>query len=91
MRILHVIDSLGIYGAETVLLNLATEQRRRGDCPVLLSIGSPNVADKPLEIEARRRSIECVPLRMRGLNLAGGAEIMRIAHTQNVDVIHSHG
>jgi glycosyltransferase involved in cell wall biosynthesis len=91
MRILHVIDSLGIYGAETVLLNLATEQQRRGDRPVLLSISSPDVADKPIEIEARRRGIECVLLRMRGLNLAGGAEIMRIAHTRDVDVIHSHG
>ena len=91
MRILHTIDSLGIYGAETVLLNLATEQQRRGETPVLLSIGSPDVADKPIEIEARRRGIASVPLRMRGLNLAGGAEIMRVARTQNIDVIHSHG
>jgi glycosyltransferase involved in cell wall biosynthesis len=92
VRILHTIDSLGIYGAETVLLNLATEQQRRGDTPVLLSIGSPAAQEKAIESEARRRGIECVTLRMRdGLNLAGGAQIARIAQAQRIDVIHSHG
>jgi glycosyltransferase involved in cell wall biosynthesis len=92
MRILHTIDSLGIYGAETVLLNLATEQQRRGERPVLLSIGSPHAAEKAIEAEARRRGIECIPLRMRdGLNFSGAAQMLRIAEAQRVDVIHSHG
>jgi len=92
MRILHVIDSMGIYGAETVLLTLAIEQLHRGDHPLLLSIGNPGAADKAIEVEARRHGIECLPLRMRdGLNLTGGAGIARIATAQNIDVVHSHG
>jgi glycosyltransferase involved in cell wall biosynthesis len=92
MRVLHTIDSLGIYGAETVLLNLAAEQQRRGERPVVLSIGNSRATEKAIEVEARRRRIECVPLRMRdGLNLAGGMQIARIAQTCGVDVIHSHG
>ena len=92
MRILHAIDSLGIYGAETVLLNLATEQQRRGERPVLLSIGSPQAGEKAIEAEARRRDIECSALRMRdGLNLAGGARMMQLAQELGADVVHSHG
>jgi len=92
MRILHTIDSLGIYGAETVLLNLATEQQHRGERPVLLSIGSPTAGEKAIEVEAHRRGMECIPLRMRdGLNLAGGAQIARIAQAHGADLIHSHG
>jgi glycosyltransferase involved in cell wall biosynthesis len=92
MRILHVIDSSGIYGAETVLLNLATEQRARGDAPLLLSIGGQGVSEKAIEAEARQLGIECLPLRIRdGLNLAGGREIVRIANERRADIIHSHG
>jgi glycosyltransferase involved in cell wall biosynthesis len=92
MRILHVIDSSGIYGAETVLLNLASEQRARGDAPLLLSIGGPSVSEKAIETEARRLGIRCLPLRMRdGLNLAAGREILRIADDCRIDIIHSHG
>ena len=92
LRILHTIDSAGIYGAETVLLSLAVEQHRRGHEPILLSIGNPGSGEKPLEAEARRRGLACVPLRMRdGLNLRGAREIVALAAEQRIDVIHSHG
>ena len=92
MRVLHAIDSAGIYGAEAVLLSLASEQRLRGGHPMLLSMGSPGTAEKPIESEARRRGIECVTLRMRGaFDLAGALRLVRIAREQRADVIHSHG
>lgn len=92
IRVLHVIDSSGIYGAETVLLNLAREQQARGDHPALLSIGGAGAPEKAIETEARRLGIECVPLRMRdGLNLSGGREVVRIAAERGSDLIHSHG
>jgi glycosyltransferase involved in cell wall biosynthesis len=92
MRILHVIDSSGIYGAETVLLNLAREQQAHGEVPLLLSLGGTGVLEKAIETEARRLDIRCLPLRMRdGLNLAAGREILRIAVDSRVDIIHSHG
>jgi glycosyltransferase involved in cell wall biosynthesis len=92
MRVLHTIDSLGIYGAETVLLNLAEAQRQQGHSPVVLSIGNPGCAPKALETAAAARGIECIPFRMHdGLNLKGAAELLRVAADQHVDVIHSHG
>ena len=55
LRILHTIDSAGLFGAEAVLLTLAEEQRRQGHSPLLLSIGNPGSGEKALETEARRR------------------------------------
>ena len=53
MKILHLIDSGGLYGAEAVLLNLVEQQRARGDEPLILSAGTPDCGEKPLEQAAR--------------------------------------
>ena len=92
MRILHVIDSLGIYGAEAVLLNLARLQSARGDTPMILSLGGLAAGEKAIEAEARRGGIECASVRMRdGLNLALARRIVDVAREKQADVIHSHG
>lgn len=92
MRILHTIDSAGLYGAERVLLTLATEQKRRGDAPTILSIGNLSSPPKAIEIEAAQLGIECIALRMNdGLNLRGARDILRAATERDTDVIHSHG
>lgn len=92
MRILHTIDSAGLYGAEAVLLTLASEQLRRSQEPIILSIGNRAGGEKPLEAEARRRGLACIPLRMAdGLTLTGIRAILAIAERERIDVIHSHG
>lgn len=92
MRILHTIDSSGLYGAEMVLLTLAGEQQRRGDTPIIASIGNEHATTKALETEALGRDLPCVPFRMRdGLNLRGAQRLLRLADEHAVDVIHSHG
>lgn len=92
MKVLHVIDSGGLYGAEVMLLNLMTEQAGMGLTPILASIGDGRLAEKPLETEARRRGLELRPFRMKnGPNLAGLAEMAAFARERRVDVIHSHG
>jgi glycosyltransferase involved in cell wall biosynthesis len=92
LRILHTIDSAGLFGAEAVLLTLAAEQRQQGHEPVLLSIGNPGSGEKALESEARRRGIACLAHRMPdGLNLRGAADILAIAARERADLIHSHG
>ena len=89
---MHVIDSAGIYGAETVLLNLASTQHARGERPVVLSIGGSGAPEKAIESECRKRGIECLALRMRdGLNFAGARQLADIAREQRADVLHSHG
>ena len=49
MNILHIIDSGGLYGAEIMLLNLATEQMRQGHQVVIASIGEPGCGETALE------------------------------------------
>ncbi len=92
MKILHVIDSDGLYGAEMMLLNLMEEQRRLNLSPVLLSLGDVDKTDTSLEDEARKRQVEVIPFRMkRGYSLRSAREIVRLAQEQNVTVVHSHG
>jgi len=92
MKILHLIDSGGLYGAEVMLLNLATEQVRQGLKPVIASIGELRVGEKPLEAEARRLGLRVEEFRMRpGPNWMGGAQVLRFARNQGVKLLHSHG
>lgn len=92
MKILHVIDSGGLYGAEVMLLNLAAEQLQQGHEPIIASIGCPGEGQKPLESEALRRGISVEPFRMKsGFNVLGGWNIVRYAQAKQIDVLHSHG
>lgn len=92
MKVLHLIDSGGLYGAEIMLLSLATEQLRLGMEPIIASIGNPGEGEKPLEAEARRRGVKVEPFRMRsGPNLLGALRILRFARGQGVALVHSHG
>ncbi|RYZ87626.1 MAG: hypothetical protein EOO68_27400 [Moraxellaceae bacterium] len=43
MRVVHLIDSGGFYGAEVMLLNLCIEQKKQGMNVEVISIGTPNV------------------------------------------------
>ena len=49
MKVLHIIDSGGLYGAETVLLNLVEEQIKLGLHSAIASIGEKYIDEKPFE------------------------------------------
>ncbi len=92
MKILHVTDSAGIYGAEMVLLGLAEEQIELGLSPVIGSIRPPGCPERPIESEARRRGIPVEVFPMRdGPNVSGGLRIARFAASGGYRVLHSHG
>ncbi len=92
MKILHIIDSGGLYGAEVMLLNLAEEQKKLGHQPVIASIGEKGKYVKPLEAEANNRGLEIITFRMRnGPNILGAWHILSYAQRNNFDVLHSHG
>lgn len=92
LKVLHVIDSGGLYGAEKVLLSLASEQIRQGSFPTIASIGEPHCGEKPIETAAMRRGISVAPFRMRaGPNLPGVLHILRFVRRERFDVLHSHG
>jgi glycosyltransferase involved in cell wall biosynthesis len=92
MKILHIIDSGGLYGAEIMLLNLMTEQIRLGHDPILASIGDLNCPEKEIESESIKKGITVQKFRMRpGPNFLGAIHILDYAMSQNINLLHSHG
>lgn len=92
-RILHFIDSGGIYGAENVLLNLSLQMRRSGDFePLVGCIVSATDERSALYDRARELGIEARQIVIR--NAAAPADLIRAARNlqdRGVDLIHSHG
>ncbi|KAA1175043.1 glycosyltransferase [Marinobacter salinexigens] len=92
MKILHLIDSGGLYGAEKMLLALVQQQQHQGLSPMILSAGEPGIGEKPLEAEARRLRLPVMPWRMRpGFNLSGARKVLRWAQENGFELLHSHG
>ena len=92
LRVLHLIDSGGLYGAERMLLALVAEQLRQGLVPMILSAGEPGIDAKPLEAEARRLGLPVTVWRMRpGLNLREARRIAAWSREGGYRVLHAHG
>jgi glycosyltransferase involved in cell wall biosynthesis len=92
IKVLHMIDSGGLYGAEAMLLDLVEEQLKQGMEPLILSAGKPDIDVKPLDQEARRRGLPIKPFKMKaGLNFRKGLEVLRFAQEEGFDILHSHG
>jgi len=88
MRVLHIIDSGGLYGAEMVLLNLVAEQMKMGLEPVIASIGEKGIKEKPLETEAIKRGLRVGKFRMLpGPNLPGMFKVLRYAQKHGFDIL----
>ncbi|MPY87966.1 MAG: glycosyltransferase [Luteitalea sp.] len=92
LRVLHVIDSGGLYGAEQVLLELATEHRRLGHTSLIASIRLPRETEKPLERAARERdlAVAFVPM-AAGPSVLGAFHLVRLAREWRADIIQTHG
>ena len=92
MKVLHLIDSGGFYGAESVLYDLINEQQRAGVEIELLSIGLPGCPDKMIEKKIREIGVHVTNFRMKkGLNIIGILQIIKYAKLHNFDLLHSHG
>lgn len=92
MRILHLIDSAGLYGAEKMILALASQQQRTGSQPVIGVIMTSSDPVKVLETEAVR-----IGLPVKRIVMAGGArlsaflEIGPAIDRLQPDIVHAHG
>lgn len=92
MKVVHLIDSGGLYGAEQVLLSLCKEQQAQGLTPIILSCGLPDEKEKPLELAAKHFKIECISWRMKaGINIKGMRLLLQRLKSENVQLLHSHG
>lgn len=92
IKVLHLIDSGGLYGAEKMLLGLVREQVTQGLKPMILSVGEPAIGEKPIEAEAKRLGLPVIAWNMKpGLNVSGSSKILKWALTNGYEVLHSHG
>lgn len=92
MKVLHLIDSGGLYGAERMLLSLVKEQIAMGLKPIILSAGELEIPEKPLETEAKRLGLPLKLWRMKpGFNLKEARKIVQWAKDNEIELFHSHG
>lgn len=92
MRILHLIHSEGVYGAELILLYLAREQQARGHQVTVGSMRDPGTPQTPFEALAGTYGVNVVPLRIPPRPTPGvrGA-LLGCARELQAQVLHSHG
>lgn len=92
MRVVHVIDSGGYYGAEVMLVHLCNAQKQLGLNVEVISIGTLGTYEKPLEAKLRENDIPCKTWRMMALpDLRQSLKILAYCRETGTDVIHSHG
>ena len=92
LKVLHIIDSGGLYGAEMMLLNLALEQQRMGITPCIASIGDKYIDEKPIETKAIKYGIHVKKFRMSpGPNLLGANSILNYSRENRFSLLHAHG
>lgn len=92
MRILHLIDSGGVYGAERILLYLAREQQQRGHQPIIGSIARPGVIETPLEATARSWGLSVESIRIPSQPTPSVIRaLLGVRRDVKADLLHSHG
>lgn len=92
MKILHIIDSGGMYGAEVMLLNLAVHQAHMGYGVEIASIGEKDNEEKAIETAALKQGLAVRKFRMRpGPNWPGALSVLRHARRHGFEILHSHG
>lgn len=92
MKVLHVIDSEGLYGAEVTLLHLASEQERLGLQPAILNMSKSENLKHSLKAEATRMGIQYWSLPVKtGPDIYGALKIIRFAMANGHLLLHSHG
>jgi glycosyltransferase involved in cell wall biosynthesis len=92
MRILHIISSGGMYGAEAVILNMSRSLRESGHHSVLGVFANSDNPNVQLHERALAEGIESHLIPCSGqVDLAVMAKIRELVKETNADVVHSHG
>jgi glycosyltransferase involved in cell wall biosynthesis len=92
MRILHLISSGGMYGAEAVILNLSRTLNQQGHTSLLGIFSNSTNPNLQLHELAQQEGIESHLISCRGqLDLTVPATIRALASSTRADLIHAHG
>lgn len=89
MRVLHLISSGGMYGAEAVILNLSHALQQAGDVCVIASFRN---ASSQLHERALAEHVPAVLVDCEGQLSASAVKSIRAAVTQHrIQLVHAHG
>lgn len=92
MRLLQLISSSGLYGAETMLINLAASLERAGHRSIVGVFHNSHSPNIEIADEARSHglSVEMIPCRGQVDGQAVRA-IRQCIAAQDIDLVHTHG
>jgi glycosyltransferase involved in cell wall biosynthesis len=91
MKILHIISSSGMYGAEAVILNLSRILNERGDRSILAAFSNSSNPNLQLHERATAEGIESHVIPCSGqMDRSAVAAIRELARRTGADVVHSH-
>ena len=92
MKILHIISSGGMYGAEAVILDLSRCLARAGHTSLLGVFGSAAQRNTELEDRAQTQGLETHPIPCTGqLDRSVPARIRELVMATGAQVVHAHG
>ncbi len=93
INVLQLISSQGYFGAENMVVQLAGELHKRGDCNVVAGV-IENLATPHVEVaeESEKRGVRSMIFPCRGkLDTRTILAIRSFCQEEKVDLIHSHG
>src|SRR6185312_2300515 len=92
MKVLHIISSGGMYGAEAVILNLSRTLNEGGHASVLGVFSNSSNPNLQLHEAARKEGIESDPIPCSGqIDRSVIASIRGLAERTGADIVHAHG
>lgn len=91
-KVLHLIDSAGMYGAERVILTLLDELKESPFPGIVGCIRDNNSGVPQIIEEAQKKRIETKLFTIRrGFNPKGIAQILHYVKRNSIRIVHSHG
>lgn len=88
MKVLHVIESLGVGGAEMLLVNVLPELQRQGEVALVAALRPP----LDLRPELERSGVSVLRLSHRGKwrLVSAARELSAVVRREGIDVVHAH-
>ncbi|AQT61414.1 glycosyltransferase [Cellvibrio sp. PSBB023] len=92
MKVIHIIDSGGLYGAEAMLLALVHEQKKIDLDIEVVSIGKVGEDEKPIETELQLIGCRYYQFRMKPRpSIKQSIRLMNLCASHGATIVHSHG
>jgi glycosyltransferase involved in cell wall biosynthesis len=92
MKVLHLISSGGQYGAENMLLDLATSARKYGCTSIIGVFQNSHRLNTEILKSAQKRGLTAIGIPCSGqIDRRAVRRIRDYIHEQGIELIHSHG